>query len=466
MTHGPEARKHFLAFLLLSSSVVLASARALPIGPLEEHFLLGQRLHEEGSLGARLLRPPGYPAFVAATLWARDGLRATGLLPGPLQRDEVTVTLVQRLALLLVSCVVFREALRLTTAFGAFCLATLLSVNPLSLILAGTLSYPLLDMLLVALGTTLLARATGADRWRPLLLAGVLWGLAALVRPVALALPAFALVAALWRRPGSWRPGLRAGAGLAMGMAAMVGPYALRNLALTGRLVPVCAQAGFALWGSSVARPLPGESYVGWVRIWREKGMPLFAEVTGSPEYSIDRLTEHALRLDAAFGRAARANIERDPGTYLSNVANNLLRLPLDTSGWWWQRFLWVNAGQPLSGDEPAPPDARARSRIALADAFMLVLNLAGLAGILIGLARSDPWAEPILVVYAVLWLGNAFTFAASRYAYARLPLSILALGILLRLPGAAASRASSLLAGALVALALGATAGLILWHP
>jgi hypothetical protein len=121
------------------------------------------------------------------------------------------------------------------------------------------------------------------------------------------------VVAAL-RRPRSWRTDLRVAGALALGMASIVGPYTLRNLALTGRLVPVCAQGGFALWGSSVAKPAPGEPYVTWVRIWREQGMPIFARVTGSSEYSIERLTQHALPLDEAFSRAAMANIRRDPG--------------------------------------------------------------------------------------------------------------------------------------------------------
>jgi hypothetical protein len=465
--------RHLAAFLLLASTVaVIGSFCAVPVGTgVEEHFALGRRLHETGSLGARLLRPPGYPAFVATVLWTRDALSAAGALRFD---DAFAVSVAQRLALLLCSGFVFRQALRDRSPFAAFCLATLFSCNPLSVVLSGTLSYPLLDMLLVCLGTLLLARITSEQpRWWPAgLLAGVVWGLAAMVRPVALALPGFVLGIGLLRRPGSWRHLLAVTGALALGMASIVGPYTLRNFALTGRLVPVCAQGGFALWGSSAARPTRGAAYVDWRRIWQKQGLPIYTRITGHKEYSLDLLTQYAPELDAAFRSAALANITRHPETYLFNVVNNLCRYPLDTSDWWWQRFLWVNAGRPWDSNGVAPPAAASWPWIRLADALVVALSVCGLAGIVVGLWRSDPWAEPILVVYAMSWVGHGLTFTMSRYTYARLPLLVLALGMLLRPPSTAPSEAlvgitrlATVLVAILVGLAIVSSLGLILAH-
>lgn len=470
MMNGRAARSCLAALVLVNATVVLIGAFcATPVGPLEEHFSLGQRLRATGSLGGAFLRPPGFPAFVAATLWGRDALAAAaGVARGDVFDDATTVIAAQRLALVLVSLFVFRQAVQVMSPWRSFCLAALLGVNPASFILSGTLSYQLLDMLLITLGTLALVIVFEPEAPSPrALLAGALWGLAALVRPVVLVLPAFVLGALLLRQ-GLWA-GLRRAGWFALGMGLVVGPYTLRNFVLTGRLVPVCAQAGQALWGSTVAKPPPGQPYVSWVQIWDEQGMQIYTEVTGSRAFSIAQATAQAQRLDQEFARRALSNIERDPGIYLYNVANNLWRFPLDSSGWWWRYFLWVNAGRPAQGYSPEPAS---RSWGTLASGLGVGLSIAGLAGMLVGLRSRDPWALPTLIVYSALWIGHAVTFTIARYSYARLPLLILALGMLLRAPAPAASapsirsRLATALASTLVVVALASTLGLILARP
>jgi hypothetical protein len=319
-------------------------------------------------------------------------------------------------------------------------------------------------MALVSLGSR-----TPGSRWQAAL-AGALWGLAALVRPVVLILPGLVAALPLSRQGHTWRSSLRLASGLALGMALVVGPYMLRNLAVSGRFIPVSAQAGFALWASSAAKPAPGEAYVAWVRLWREEGMPIYQRVTGSSHYSITELTAEAPRIDEEFRRVAMANIRRDPRTYVFNVANNLRRFHLDTSEWWWRRFLWENNGRAGEGDKAAPLPPRAERAILVADGFLAAVSLAGLAGLALGLARRDPWAAPLAAVYAALCLGNAVSFTISRYTYARLPVLILSLGFLLRVPRGSPVAPSTTprrfaqgLIGALLALALWATFALLL---
>ena len=87
----------FVLALAWSRGVALGTT---PIGASEEHFAVGQRLYRTGSLGAGsdpgLLRPPGYPAFVAATLHLRDVFAAMrGLGPAQAGADEDAVLLGQ-----------------------------------------------------------------------------------------------------------------------------------------------------------------------------------------------------------------------------------------------------------------------------------------------------------------------------------------------------------------------------------
>jgi hypothetical protein len=317
---------------------------------------------------------------------------------------------------------------------GGFLVGALMFANPLSVVLAGALGYALLDVALILLGTLALAAATrDPTPPRSALVAGLVFGLAALVRPVTLAVPGS--VAALEWLGGLWAAGWRLLAWLSLGMLAIVGPYLLRNHSVSGRFVPVSAQAGFNLWASSVGKRGADDPFVSWRSVWEGEGMRIYSRVTGEKEYSLAVLTANAVRLNDEFGREAIRNVRRDPGTYAANVANNLWRFPLDTTAWWWRRFAWENAGHPMQGALAADPTPRARRAAAIADASMFAQSLVGLFGLLVGLRCRDPWARPILAVLAALWLGNSVLLLLSRYTYAKLPLLVLSTGMLFRAP-------------------------------
>jgi hypothetical protein len=425
-----QALGAYLAALLLVCLAVTAASMlwALPAGPIEEHFAIGQQLRATGSLGGTVFRPPGYPAFVAVVLWARD---ATGLKPHV--QDSTAVIAAQWLALLGLAVLLFLLLARRDPA-GGFLVGALMFANPLSVVLAGALGYALLDVALILLGTLALAAATrDPTPPRSALVAGLVFGLAALVRPVTLAVPGS--VAALEWLGGRWAAGWRLLAWLSLGMLAIVGPYLLRNHSVSGRFVPVSAQAGFNLWASSVGKRGADDPFVSWRSVWEGEGMRIYSRVTGEKEYSLAVLTANAVRLNDEFGREAIRNVRRDPGTYAANVANNLWRFPLDTTAWWWRRFAWENAGHPMQGALAADPTPRARRAAAIADASMFAQSLVGLFGLLVGLRCRDPWARPILAVLAALWLGNSVLLLLSRYTYAKLPLLVLSTGMLFRAP-------------------------------
>jgi len=426
-----QALGAYLAALLLVCLAVTAASMlwALPAGPIEEHFEIGRQLRATGSLGGAVFRPPGYPAFVALVLWARD---AAGLKPHA--QDTTAVIAAQWLALLALTVLLFLLLAKRDPA-GGFLVGALMFANPLSVVLAGALGYALLDVGLILLGTLALAAATRDPTTppRPALVAGLVFGLAALVRPVALAIPGS--VAVLEWLSGRWTAGGRLLAWLSLGMLVIVGPYLLRNHSVSGRFVPVSAQAGFNLWASSVGKRGADEPFVSWRSVWEGEGMRIYSRVTGEKEYSLTVLTANAVRLNDEFRREAIRNIRRDPGTYVANVANNLWRFPLDTTAWWWRRFAWENAGHPMQGALAADPTPRARRAAAIADGAMFAQSLVGLFGLLVGLRCRDPWARPILAVLAALWIGNSVLLLLSRYTYAKLPLLVLSTGMLFRAP-------------------------------
>ena len=154
MSDRQAVRACLAALLLVCLAVTAASTLwALPTGPIEEHFDLGRQLRATGSLGGSVFRPPGYPAFVALVLWARD---AAGLKHRV--EDPSAVIAAQRFALLLLAVLLFRLLARSDPA-GAFLVGALMFVNPLSVVLAGALGYPMLDVVLILLGTLALAAA-------------------------------------------------------------------------------------------------------------------------------------------------------------------------------------------------------------------------------------------------------------------------------------------------------------------
>jgi hypothetical protein len=424
-----------LAFVCLA--VTAASMLwARPTGVVEEHFDLGRQLRATGSLGGAVFRPPGYPAFVALVLLARDAVGLKGHV-----EDPSAVIGAQRLALLLLALLLFRILARADPR-GAFLVGALLYGNPLSVVLAGALNYAVLDVVLILLGTLAMASAARDEAIRPrqAVVAGLVFGLAALVRPVTLAVPGFA--AAVEWLGGRWAAGWRLLAWLSLGMLAVVGPYMLRNHAVTGRFVPVSAQAGFNLWASSIGTRGAEEPFVSWRTVWEGEGLRIYSRVTGEKDYSLAAFTANAVRLNDEFTREAVRNIRRDPGTYAANVANNLWRFPLDTTAWWWRRFDWENAGRPVQGSSPVgpipravEPTLRARRAAAIAGAAMFAQSLVGLLGLVVGLRCRDPWARPILAVLAALWIGNSIMLLLSRYTCVKLPLLVLATAMLFRAP-------------------------------
>jgi hypothetical protein len=476
----PKARRALSVWLFLGTLLValvfLYTTR--PVGDIEEHFQIGQRLRLTGSLAASddpgLLRAPGYPVLVAAVLLARDAAAAVLTRGGPATTsvegaDERALLLAQTVLLSVAAVVLFWFERQRTRPLEAACVALVFSLNPLSLIIAGALTYPPLHLLLIVTSTAALCHwIQGTEHLnRKALVAGVLWGLTTLVRPVSLVLPGFVLVLLLVKFRRGWGAITRGLVLFTMGMLLPISPYAIRNYVVSGRLVLVTSQGSFAVWGSTLAKLRPGEKYLLWTTLWRREGMPIYTRVTGSSEFSLEEFSQHVSELSDEFGREAWTNIRKHPDVYLHNVAHNLWRFNVDLMDYWLVFFQRVNAGG--SEDEPMRLPPRARWAGTATRVWVTGLAVLGLIGVAAGLRGGDPGAWAVLLVYAMFCFAHSMTFMGPRYTYLKLPLLVVAFGLLLRQLGrlelrvpamGAKLRASAVLAVTMAVFGLACTLG------
>ena len=166
---------------------------------------------------------------MAAVLHLRDAL-APGL------ESRRAVALAQGCLLSLGALALFLHSSRSHPLPVALAVGVLYSFHPLNLAIARVLSYYTLHIVLVTVATLALSSALQSGRRRLpwALAAGVLWGVATLVRPVSLLLPPFVLLLARWvGGKGSWRGAVRFTCLFTLGMALVIAPYSLRNYRLT-----------------------------------------------------------------------------------------------------------------------------------------------------------------------------------------------------------------------------------------
>jgi hypothetical protein len=213
-------------------------------------------------------RPPGYPFFLAGIY---EVIRRVGHVPVSdlaerVKAARLTEALVNVLTVLLVGLIA-RELGDRRATLVAMALA---AVFP-TLVMSGTayLSEALFVPLVLAATAAALAHRRSRHRLRWALLVGVLAGLAILVRGNAfvLLLPLGLLV---WNRRPRLRPAALAAPAAAVALAlATAAPWTVRNAyELGGHLVPVAAQAGYALAGTynDFSRGLPVPRRGAWHR--------------------------------------------------------------------------------------------------------------------------------------------------------------------------------------------------------
>jgi hypothetical protein len=399
---------------------LLILSKATPI-VWEDHFQIGQNLRSTGTLTIQnvpsFTRPPGFPGFVAASLWIGDLITAPkdAVDTRSSDRDRRIVVSAQAILLGAMAAAPFFWALLWSGVVSAAGIAFTAALNPYSLALANLVSYHLLFVVLTIFSTLgLLSLRRSPSSASAAVAVGILWGLTSLTKPVALVIPFFIAPLMLFRLPR--HAAIKSIVLILAGMILVVGPYVGRNYLITGQPF-VTAQGGYAFWGTSVEKIDPHEPFLVWQPIWWKYGMPIFTRVTGSAEYSEPVINAYAVQLNVEFSREARQNIIAAPGIYLYNVVRNFISFNLDTMAFW-NKFLIAH-----------------NKRLVLALSEFWIISLMGLAaaGVIRGCIEKDDDAMTVAAIYLAIVVAHSISFATELYTVAKLPLIILGFALLIR---------------------------------
>jgi Flp pilus assembly protein TadD len=189
-------------------------------------------------------RPPGYPYFLAAIY------KVCGTNP-------ITIRLVQHFIGVVSGFLLFRFVNRWFDTSIALVSAGLMLCTWFMIFYEGTLNAPVLLVPLIVLIIDQLSRLTVASKSGHALLAGILIGLYALVRPEILAFLPVAALWILWVTQIGWKVkpiGVKIAHPLTliaifmMGAALMIAPAALRNYRVSGEAVLVSVNGGINLF--------------------------------------------------------------------------------------------------------------------------------------------------------------------------------------------------------------------------
>jgi len=422
-------------FLLAAFSISRRCQLGYMGGLVDEHFVLGVKLRVNGTLGPAAgepstLRPPGYPAFVAAVVAL--------LAPSPERaaaaefRDAAqrAVYLAQAVTLGVAAALVFlwlAERLRVSWALTA---ALVFGLNPYSIVLVGLLHYAMLHLLLVVACAWALQRGLESRRAVPIVLAGVVLGLANLVRPVTIWVPALLLAAGIVRR---WprRRTLGQPALLAAGMLVALAPWAARNWAVSGRLVAVGDTGWTALWAQTDRHLVQDPARYEYYDVVPD-AVPLFARATGAPGYDYLVLARNTAAVERVFRAEALANLRRRPAVYAGNALRALRSYLLELSPMFLEVFRAIQTGCPGGTPEiPAAwfqPGGLRFGGSALAkgfSAFVLLLTGGALVGLVVAVRSGDGFVLAPALLLAAMALTHALVILSPMHYYSKLPLVV-----------------------------------------
>ncbi len=197
-----------------------------------EYLSLAAGLSDHGALvyvdrpqgtAPRFGRAPGYPAFLSLLRPGRDVDAAPTIV-------KVVQSILGALALFMIAAITRRAAGNLAAAIAAWTAAVYPPFVAMpSYVLSEALYLP------IALGCVLLLARTAIG-------AGVLTGLAALIRPGILV---FVALAAVWF---ARRRLIHAAALFSIAALLSIAPWTIRNYRVHGRLVPIASEGGVTFW--------------------------------------------------------------------------------------------------------------------------------------------------------------------------------------------------------------------------
>jgi 4-amino-4-deoxy-L-arabinose transferase-like glycosyltransferase len=352
--------------------------------------------------------PSGYPFQSGPTAWCMPGyplfLAGCRLLFG---NHQLPVDLLQCVLGALVCVTVAKMAARLFGGRAGLVAGIVAAIYP-ELVFSSVGSYaePLYTFLLAcALSVTLaVARDTGMGTARAAS-AGLLFGLAALVRPEALGLAVvlasvLGLVRALDARPAA---GLRAGAVLAGTCLLVLLPWGLRNQIVMGRFLLLSSESGYVMWLGN--NPGYDEVAFDFTRFGGYALSPVFKrlpQAAGLPEMEVDRV----------YREAAWSHIAAHPAKWVLRAPHKLWNMwrPVESTASWRHRAVAIVLYPPLMAASLLGMLLAWRMRGAW-PLHACILATVALHAMSVGVLRFRLPLWPALIVFA----GFAVDRAASR---------------------------------------------------
>jgi 4-amino-4-deoxy-L-arabinose transferase-like glycosyltransferase len=428
----------------------------------DEWFSLGVNLRVWSTLGVEreptVLRPPGYPAFVAAVLlplgvpqedpsprmfpWSSDLAGFTiPFDPRYLERAAFAVYCAQAVVLAASAATLFLWLAGFLSVRSAFLAALLYGTNPYIVILAGVLSYAAVHLFCLVLSCFLLFRAlamTGRPRTAWLLLAGACFGVTALVRPTTLILPPFLFGALLVKERPSVGTALRSTLVFSFAMGLVLVPWTVRNYRLTQRLIPVSGQAWASVWASTAVRLDRAPNYFRWKEVLPAV-QPIYTSVTGKDHYDLETRARSTPALEDAFRAEAFRNLRTQPGVYLHNALESLITQLVDIDSVRIKLFLYLQVLEPkhrgawyrMGNPQDFFPSGSSREFTLL---IRLLTALSAVALVTAAVRGDSALLVPILVSLALV-VAHCLTWMDIGYYYAKVPfLFVFAFSILDRL--------------------------------
>lgn len=365
---------------------------------------------------------PGYPAFEAAL----------ELLPGRRQ-DAIVVT--QHLVGVVVVIVILIATWRYFGKASALVAASLAAFSPIMVIHEHTLLPDFLFGVLLLAGALTLAEAIRREPvdLRLLALTGVVFGLAAWLKPAGQFLFVAALPALLFATR-SVRRTLLGSAVVALALVVTISPWLVRN-AVRFEVYSMSNQGGETLFHRVFffdGMPIPTDQKYGPFAqaVRRRVDAQLPPKNVYTYEFHYALIGERGLNEDqarAAEGRLARVAIWRHPGKYLSGTWREFKQLVGDLD-----RF--EGAGQLLAELEATRPPVGTASTTAIWDAMRPIYDVwwllslstaAGLVTLLAGGARTRNAAAALLSVWLAVMLGTSMAAGAYwRYSVQLAPIT------------------------------------------
>ena len=337
------------------------------------HLLEGKGFSSDG-VNPSIYEAPLYPFFVAS-IYAVFGVH------------PLIVELVQCLLGVLIAYLTYLIARILFSIEVALLSFIVVLFLPELLIMTTYLYTELLFICFLLASTFYILKSLDTPKWQLLVIAGLLMGLAALTRGIALMVPVLFFIAALCKM--NFFKAIRATVIFGLAMTAVLVPWTIRNYSLYHRLIPIAVTYGDSLW---IGTYLPFDGKYNY-----KETMELIEELTEG----MDPIARNQAMIDEA-----KKNIAADPLQVGWLTVRKAFRY------WWWVY--------------EAPPTGQPRTSTSFASLILKTvyypLLFFGIWGLLACLSR---WRDLIYFYGLLLYFtaSHAMLLVVPRYRFPLLPI-------------------------------------------